>query len=220
MLPKPDRVTYIAKSLFDPSWCDDIKLTGDGVFIMAGGVLPFFEESDIRQFFSMVADNFPGGEIVFDIPSRLENNFGVWIDMVPPEQRDAMKAAWSEALKDWWKKAPQDQRDEVYDIITTLKTPIKPKGKEWADIDTWWDQLSDEEKEGALRDFMESSRRGFIKWALEDANEITKWDNRITVLAQFPLFRNIPRDSLSADARRLMDYSDESGRFNIFHLQV
>ncbi len=220
LLPEPDRVTYIAKSLFDPSWCDDIKHTEDGVFIMAGGVLPFFEESEIKQFFSMLADKFPDGEVVFDIPSRLENNFGAWIDMYPQEQRDAMRAVWSEALKDWWEKAPQDQRDEVYDIITTLKTSIKPKGKEWADIEAWWDQLSDREGEEALRGFLESSRRGFIKWALEDANEIAKWDDRITVIDQFPLFKNIPRSSVSADARKLMDYSDESGRFNIFHLRV
>ena len=57
-------------------------------------------------------------------------------------------------------------------------------------------------------------------WALEDANEITKWDNRITVLDQFPMFKNIQRDSLSADMRRVMDYIDETRGLNIFHLQV
>ena len=57
-------------------------------------------------------------------------------------------------------------------------------------------------------------------WAVGDANEFTKWDSRITVLDQLPLFKNIPRDSLSADMRRVMDYIDESGGFNIFHLRV
>jgi O-methyltransferase involved in polyketide biosynthesis len=220
LLPEPDRVTYIAKSLLDPSWCGDIERRDDGVFMMAGGVLPFFEESQVKQFFSMLADNFPDSEIVFDAPSRLESNFGAWIDVLPPEQRDAMREAWAEALKDWWEKAPQDQKDAVYDIITALKTFITPKGREWADIEAWWDQLSDKEKEGALRDFMESSRRGFIKWALEDVNEIAEWDSRITMIDQFPLYRNISRGSVSADIRRVMDYSDESGRFNIFHLRV
>ncbi|HXY87519.1 MAG TPA: hypothetical protein VEG44_03690 [Candidatus Acidoferrales bacterium] len=187
---------------------------------MAGGVLPFFEESKIKQFFSMVADNFPGSEIVFDAPLTLDDNVGAWFDMYPQEQRHAMRSVWSEALKDWWEKAPQDQRDEVYDIITTLKTSIKPKGKEWADVEAWWDQLSDKEEEDALRGFLESSRRSFIKWALEDAKEITRCDNRITVIDQFPLYRNIPRSLVSADIRRLMDYSDESGRFNIFHLRM
>jgi hypothetical protein len=140
--------------------------------------------------------------------------------MFPPEQRDAMRAVWMEALKDWWEKAPQDQKDKVNEMIATLKIPTKPKGKEWSDLEAWWNELSDKEKEGALRDFMDASRRGFIKWALEDANEITKWDNRITVLDQFSLYRNIPRDSLSADIRRFMDYSDKSGIFNIIHLRV
>ena len=220
LLPEPDRVTYIAKSLLDPSWCEDIKHTKDGVFMIAGGVLGWFNESEVEQFFLMLADNFPDGEIVFDAMSRLHGGFGTWIDMFPPEQRDAMRAAWMEALKDWWEKAPKDQKDKVNDMIAELKTPTKPKGKEWSDLETWWNQLSDKETEETVRDLMESSRRGFIKWALEDVNEFTKWDNRITVLDQFPLYRNIPRNSLSADMRRLMDYSDESGRSNIIHLRV
>ncbi|HXY86850.1 MAG TPA: hypothetical protein VEG44_00255 [Candidatus Acidoferrales bacterium] len=45
-------------------------------------------------------------------------------------------------------------------------------------------------------------------WALEDANDIARWDNRITVIDQFPLYKNISRDLLSADMQRLMDYND------------
>ena len=59
-----------------------------------------------------------------------------------------------------------------------------------------------------------------IKWTLEDANEIAECDARITVIDQFPMYRNIPRDSVSADIRRFMDYSDKSRIFNIFHLRV
>ena len=75
LLPEPDRVTYIAKSLLDPSWCKDIKHTEDGVFMIAGGVLGWFEEAQVKQFFSMLADNFPDGEIVFDAMSRLDGGF-------------------------------------------------------------------------------------------------------------------------------------------------
>ena len=28
-------------------------------------------------------------------------------------------------------------------------------------------------------------------WTIEDANEFTKWDKRITVIDQFPMYRNI-----------------------------
>jgi O-methyltransferase involved in polyketide biosynthesis len=220
LLPEPDRVTYIAKSLLDPSWFEDVTYTEDGVFMIAGGALGWFEEAQVKQFFSMLADNFPDGEIVFDAMSRLDGGFRTWIGMFPPEQQDAMRAAMVEALKDWWEKAPQDQKDEVTDMIARLKTPTKPKGKEWSDLEAWWKQLSDTEKEEAVRDLMTAFRGGVGMWALEDANEFTKWDGRITVLDQFPLFKNIPRDSLSADMRRLMDYSDKSGRSSIFHLRV
>ncbi len=219
LLPEPDRVTYIAKSLLDQSWCKDIN-TEDGVFMIAGGALGWFDKSEVEQFFSMLADNFPDGEIVFDAMSRLDGGFRTWIDNFPPEQQDAMRAAWMDALNGWWEKAPQEEKDTVSDMIAALKTPIKPKGKEWADIEAWWNWLNDRERQGAVRDLMESTHKGFIKWALEDANEITKWDNRIAVLDQFPLYRDIPRDSVSAETRRAMDYSDESGGSNIIHLRV
>jgi len=221
LLPEPDRVTCIAKSLLDPSWCKDIKYTEDGVFMFAGEVLQFFEESEIKQFFSMLADNFPDGEIVFTAMSRSDDGFRAWMDMFPPEQRDAMRAAWMEAMEEWWEKAPQDQKDKA---ITALKTQTRPKGTEWSDLEAWWNQLSDEEMAEALRDLMTalshipSGRVGM--WTLEDANEIAKWDSRITVIDQFPLVKNIPRESLSADMQRLMDYFEKSGGLNIFHLRV
>ena len=65
---------------------------------------------------------------------------------------------------------------------------------------------------------MTSFRGGVDVWELEDASEITKWDSRITVIDQFPMFKNIPRDSLGADMRRFMDYSDESGRGKYYSL--
>jgi O-methyltransferase involved in polyketide biosynthesis len=226
LLPEPDRVTCIAKSLLDPSWCEDITHTEDGVFMIAGEVFQFFEESEMKQFFSMLADNFPDGEIVFDTVSRSDGSFSTWIDRFPPEQRNVMRAAWMEALKEWWEKAPQDQKDKVSDMIATLETPIKPKGKEWTDVEAWWDQLSDTEKEEALRDLMTvfqsmypfRGRAG--AWLPKDINEITKWDSRICVIDQFPLYRNIPRDSLSAEMRRFMDYNDERGGLSIIHLRV
>ncbi len=220
LLPEPDRVTYIAKSLLDPSWYEDIKHTEDGVFIMAEAVLPFFEESEIKQFFSMLANNFPCGEIVFEVPSKLGTDIGAWIGVVPQEQRNAMRTATIEAMKDWWEKAPQNQKDTLHDMIATLKTATKPKSKEWADIEVWWNQLSDKGQEWVVRDLLTSFSRDFIKWALEDANEITRWDSRIILMDQFPIYRNIPRDSLSVEIRQFMDYSDENTLFNIIHLRL
>jgi hypothetical protein len=142
------------------------------------------------------------------------------MNIFPPEQRDKMRAAWPEALKAWREKAPQDKKDKVSDMITALTTPTKPKSNEWADIEAWWNQLSDKEKEGAIVGFMTSFSGRVGMWTLKDASEFTKWDNRITVIDQFPMYQNIPRDSLSAEMRRFMDYSDEKGGSSIIHLRV
>jgi O-methyltransferase involved in polyketide biosynthesis len=152
--------------------------------MIAEAVLLIFEESEIKQFFSMLADNFPDGEIVFDAPSKplftlLGSDLEALFEVFPQEQRDAIQAALVDGIKDWLERAPQGQKDIGFDMVATL-----------------------------------------IKWTLEDANEITKWDPRITVIDQFPMFKNMPRDSVSTDMRRFMDYSDKIRIFNIFHLRV
>jgi len=223
LLPEPGRVTYIAKSLLDPSWFEDVTYTEDGVFMIAGGVnrvLHSFGEAQVKQFFSMLADYFPDGEIVFDAVLRSAGGFRAWIDRFPPEQRDVMRAAWVEALKGWWEKASQNQKNKVNNMIAALETPTKPKGKEWSDIEAWWKQLSDTEKEEAVRDLMTALRGRVGTWVPNDINEIARWDSRISVIDQFPLFKNIPRDSLSAETRRFMDYNDERGDSSIIHLRV
>ena len=42
---------------------------------MAAGVLFYFEESQVKQFFLSLADNLPGAEIVFNIHSKLGASF-------------------------------------------------------------------------------------------------------------------------------------------------
>jgi hypothetical protein len=188
--------------------------------MVAGGVLSWLEKLQVKQFFSMLADNFPGGEIVFNARSKLDNNFEAWVDQFPSEQRDAMRAALMAALKVWWEKAPQDQKDKLNNMMATLETLTKPKGKKWADLEAWWNRLSTKEKEEARRNFRAFPFAGSDRWALGDVNEFPKWDKRITVLDQFPVFKNIPRNSLSTEMQQFMDYSDKSVRSNIFHLRV
>jgi O-methyltransferase involved in polyketide biosynthesis len=220
LLPEPDRVTYIAKSFLDPSWCKDITYSKDGVFMIAGGVFRFFEGSQVKQFFSMLADNFDGGEIVFNIRSRSPDGFGAGMNILSPEQRDVMRTALLDAIKEWWINAPQGQKEKLNDMIATLELPTKPKGKAWSDLEAWWNQLNEKETMEVIRGFRRSFRGDVDAWEVKDAREITTWDDRITVIDQFPMFKNIPRDLFDADMRRFMDYSDERGRSSIIHLRV
>jgi len=153
LLPEPDRVTYIAKSFLDPSWYKDIKHTEDGIFMIAGGLLHFFGESQVKQFFSMLANNFDGGEIVFNVISRSSDGFGAWMTILSPEQRDVMRRALVNALKDWWKKAPRGQKEKLNDMISALELPKKPNGKAWSDLEAWWNQLNEKETMEVLRSF-------------------------------------------------------------------
>jgi O-methyltransferase involved in polyketide biosynthesis len=72
LIPETGRTHYIAKSLFDMSWCNEIKHTNGGVFIVSAAVLMYFEEPQVRQFFSSLADELPGAEMVFNIYTALE----------------------------------------------------------------------------------------------------------------------------------------------------
>ena len=53
------------------------------------------------------------------------------------------------------------------------------------------------------------------------ADVTTKWNIRIKVLDQFPLFNNIPRDpAWGRSVARWMDRSDRNGSMNVVHLRV
>jgi O-methyltransferase involved in polyketide biosynthesis len=59
------------------------------------------------------------------------------------------------------------------------------------------------------------------KWALKDARAIREWDHRITVVDQFPLFKNIPRDpAWGTSIKRWVNFVDRFGIRNIVHLRV
>ena len=147
LIPKAARSACIAKSLLDLSWLDDITETKNGVFMIVAGVLIFFQKSDIKSFFSSLADGLPGAEIVFNTQSRLAK----------------LRSNWG----------------------------------------------------------LQRLRMTATKWALKDARTITKWDNRIKILDQFPLFKDVPRDpAWGRSVERWMNFSDRNRMMNVVHLQV
>jgi O-methyltransferase involved in polyketide biosynthesis len=72
LLPQVDRNTYLAKSVFDTSWMNDIRVLPEkGVFCFAGGLFHYFPENDVARLLEAMAIKFPQGELIFDMPSRL-----------------------------------------------------------------------------------------------------------------------------------------------------
>ena len=131
LLPESDRTTYISKSLFEISWYKDVKNTENGVFIMSGGVLVFFEEMQVKQLFLSLADNFPGGEIVFGAGSKLgsliTNRFFA---------SATMQAPFKWWLKDANEMTTWDKRIKVIDQFPCFKNI--PRDPRWGLRTTIW----------------------------------------------------------------------------------
>ena len=71
-IPESNRCSYISKSVLDYSWFDEVEFSpGKGIFIIAGGFIYYFQESEISLLFGALAKQFPGGEIIFDCVSNL-----------------------------------------------------------------------------------------------------------------------------------------------------
>ncbi len=68
------RSTCIPKSVFDYSWFSDANFSPEkGIFFFAGGLFNYFQEDDISGLCKAMAQQFPGGQLMFDAPSRLGN---------------------------------------------------------------------------------------------------------------------------------------------------
>ena len=65
-----ERRKYIARSFLDYEWLNQLQKE-DNVMFIAAGVLYYFEEPQIKNFFNKIADSFPESEIVFDATSPL-----------------------------------------------------------------------------------------------------------------------------------------------------
>jgi len=71
-IPESNRCSYISKSALDYSWFDEVEFTPDkGCFIIMGGFIYYFQESEISALFEALAKKFPGGELIFDCVSNL-----------------------------------------------------------------------------------------------------------------------------------------------------
>jgi len=71
-IPETARSSCIAKSAFDISWLKEIDYRPElGIFIIAGGLVYYFPESEVRGLLTSFTERFPGGEMVFDVVSHL-----------------------------------------------------------------------------------------------------------------------------------------------------
>jgi O-methyltransferase involved in polyketide biosynthesis len=74
LIEETSRSRCVPKSIFDRNWFREVGYSEDnGIFIIAGGLFGYFEESKVTSLLSSMAEYFPAGELMFDIQSRLGN---------------------------------------------------------------------------------------------------------------------------------------------------
>lgn len=62
-----DRRRFISSSVLEPGWQEEVKaLSSSAAMFLAEGVPVYFEESQVKHLFSMLADHFPGSTLAFD----------------------------------------------------------------------------------------------------------------------------------------------------------
>lgn len=64
------RVTRIAQSAFDLSWVEQVGEYPDGLIIQIPGVLMYFKQQEVREFFEQLAPKLPGAQVIFDVTSH------------------------------------------------------------------------------------------------------------------------------------------------------
>lgn len=67
LITRQDNNYYLAYSMFDEKWMAYIQDKCLPTLIIIEGVLMYFEEKDVRQFFDMICQNFDKAEMVFDM---------------------------------------------------------------------------------------------------------------------------------------------------------
>jgi O-methyltransferase involved in polyketide biosynthesis len=62
-----DKYRFIAKSMFDYSWMDEIEDSGKSVIVIAEGLFMYFEEKELKTLIWRLIDRFPGAEMLLEV---------------------------------------------------------------------------------------------------------------------------------------------------------
>lgn len=116
--PEGERYKNIASSFLDIKWFDEI-IVNDGLLCIAGGVLYYFGEEQIKRFFISMADHFKRSELIFDSLSPMGMKIG--------KKQVLKKGGMGMSMDDGWELKPiktiekWDDRIKVIDSMPLLK---------------------------------------------------------------------------------------------------
>jgi len=62
-----ERYRFLAKSVFDISWFDDVDTEGRETLLIAEGLFMYFEERELKPLFARIAERFSGGRMLVEV---------------------------------------------------------------------------------------------------------------------------------------------------------
>lgn len=71
LCPKHEKNTLLAMSMFDESWVDKVQAHNKPVLIIIEGVLMYFDEDQVKTFFTMLCRRFTQTTVLFDMLAYL-----------------------------------------------------------------------------------------------------------------------------------------------------
>ena len=66
-ISETDNYHFIAKSMFEPKWMDNINVKNRPVLIIAEGLFMYFTEEELKPFVRTLIKKFPNAELLFDV---------------------------------------------------------------------------------------------------------------------------------------------------------
>ncbi len=99
-----ERRRFIARSVFDFSWMDEIGAVKKPPLFIAEGLLMYFPEEQVRSLFVELARRFPGGEMLFEATAPFVVGRARWHDSLSKVGED-LEFLWGpddpESVADW-----------------------------------------------------------------------------------------------------------------------
>jgi len=127
-IPETPRCRVIPKSVFDLSWFESVDFSKErGIFFLTGGLLYYFKEEEVATLVRAMASRFPGGELIFDMPSKLGKR--IWNRQLKKADTTGVTFSFSmdHAAEQIAKWDPRLQVVDEFPIFTRL--PHNPKWK-------------------------------------------------------------------------------------------
>jgi len=127
-----DRIKFITKSVTDFSWIDDIKLPDKSkVLIIAEGLFPYFQESEVKTIFQNIINRFPDSEMYLTVLHKFligkEITKGTVFSWGIEDATDIEKIDNRITLLESWRSA--DFFRSRQPLVTKLLAAITPAGK-------------------------------------------------------------------------------------------